>query len=49
MSRIRYRGLARNAGHHQFVVAVMNMKRALVSTKSSRMTICGPTRTSNRR
>jgi hypothetical protein len=30
MSRIRYRGLARNAGHHQFVVAVMNMKRALV-------------------
>jgi hypothetical protein len=30
MSRVRYRGLARNAGHHQFVAAAMNMKRALV-------------------
>jgi transposase, IS5 family len=30
MSRVRYRGLARNAGHHQFVAAAMNIKRALV-------------------
>jgi IS5 family transposase len=30
MSRVRYRGLARNACHLQFVVAAMNMKRALV-------------------
>jgi IS5 family transposase len=30
MNRVRYRGLARNACHLQFVVAAMNMKRALV-------------------
>ena len=30
MSRVRYRGLARNACHLQFVVTAMNMKRALV-------------------
>ena len=30
MSRVRYRGLARNACHLQFVVAAMNMKRPLV-------------------
>jgi IS5 family transposase len=30
MSRVRYRGLARNACHLRFVVAAMNMKRALV-------------------
>ena len=30
MSRVRYRGLARNACHLQFVAAAMNMKRALV-------------------
>ncbi len=29
MSRVRYRGLARNASHLQFVAAAMNMKRAL--------------------
>jgi transposase, IS5 family len=29
MSRVRYRGLARNACHLQFVAAAMNMKRAL--------------------
>ena|SRR5580704_7833170 len=30
MSRVRYRGLTRNACHLRFVVAAMNMKRALV-------------------
>jgi transposase, IS5 family len=30
MSRVRYRGLARNACHLRFVVTAMNMKRALV-------------------
>ena len=30
MSRVRYRGLARNACHLQFVATAMNMKRALV-------------------
>jgi hypothetical protein len=30
MSRVRYRGLARNAGHHQFVVPATNIERALV-------------------
>ena len=30
MSRVRYRGLARNACHLQFVAAAMNMKRAIV-------------------
>jgi transposase, IS5 family len=30
MSRVRYRGLARNACHLRFVVAAMNIKRALV-------------------
>jgi hypothetical protein len=30
MRRVRYRGLARNACHLRFVVAAMNMKRALV-------------------
>jgi IS5 family transposase len=30
MSRVRYRGLARNACHLRFVVAAMNMKRALM-------------------
>ena len=30
MSRVRYRGLARNARHLQFVAAAMNMKRAIV-------------------
>jgi hypothetical protein len=30
MSCVRYRGLARNACHLQFVVTAMNMKRALV-------------------
>jgi hypothetical protein len=30
MSHVRYRCLARNAGHHQFVAAAMNIKRALV-------------------
>jgi len=30
LSRVRYRGLARNACHLQFVAAAMNMKRALV-------------------
>jgi IS5 family transposase len=29
MSRVRYRGLARNACHLRFVVTAMNMKRAL--------------------
>jgi len=29
MSRVRYRGLARNACHLQFVAAAMNMKRAI--------------------
>jgi hypothetical protein len=29
MSRVRYRGLARNACHLPFVVTAMNMKRAL--------------------
>ena len=30
ISRVRYRGLARNACHLQFVATAMNMKRALV-------------------
>ena len=30
MSRVRYRGLARNACHLRFVVTATNMKRALV-------------------
>jgi transposase, IS5 family len=30
LSRVRYRGLARNACHLQFIAAAMNMKRALV-------------------
>src|SRR5271154_2707583 len=30
MSRVRYRGLARNVCHLQFVAAAMNMKRAIV-------------------
>jgi transposase, IS5 family len=30
MSRVRYRGLARNACHLQFVATAMNMKRAIV-------------------
>ena len=29
MGRVRYRGLARNACHLQFVAIAMNMKRAL--------------------
>ena len=30
MSRVRYRGLARNHCHLQFVATAMNMKQALV-------------------
>jgi hypothetical protein len=30
MSRVRYRGLARNACHLRFVVTAINMKRVLV-------------------
>ena len=30
LRRVRYRGLARNACHLQFVAIAMNMKRALV-------------------
>jgi hypothetical protein len=36
MRRVRYGGLARNACHLRFVVAAMNMKRALVLIEKAR-------------
>jgi transposase, IS5 family len=35
MGRVRYRGLARNACHLQFVAMAMNMKRALVLMRAA--------------
>jgi hypothetical protein len=44
MSRVRYRGLARNACHLQFVATAMNMKRALVLMEAKLRNHFRPTR-----
>jgi hypothetical protein len=44
MSRVRYRGLARDACHLQFVATAMNMKRALVLMEQNRRIYFRPTR-----